>query len=368
MIAYLLGSLNRGGAETLLLDVFNQAKSNGLNAVCAYRKSGALEDQFLQSGIPFQKINFKNIFSGLRKLHHFFRIHKVKVAHAHQPIDAFILWILSLFYPVKVIFTMHGYDYSESFFSGFILKFVLKKTNLNIFVSSTQMEYFAVKYHLDLSRQKVVYNGISFEKMNIARDSDPTSVRQEFKVEEDALLLGMVGNFLPVRDQLTVCRFLKLLHEKNIKFSFIFAGSKSDVFPELYDTCVEFIRVNKLDHLVHFTGSRNDIPMLLNAMDAFVYSTVYDTFGIAVVEAMASGVPVFVNDWKVMQEITDNGKLAIEYQTKNPEDILDKFLEFRENIHLYKIKAKEIQLLIKNRYSIENHISTLKKIYSLFDV
>jgi glycosyltransferase involved in cell wall biosynthesis len=368
MIAYLLGSLNRGGAETLLLDVLNHAKSNGLEAVCAYRKSGVLEHQFQQTGISIQKISFKNFIAGIFNLRKFLKNHQVKVAHAHQPLDALILRILSFIYPLKVVFTMHGYDYSESLVSGMILKYILKRTDLNLYVSNTQMEYFQKKYHLTESKQKVVYNGISFEKLRNINTSDSLSIREEFRVEKDALLLGMVGNFLPVRDQMTVCKFLKLLNDRSIKFSFIFAGSKSDVFPSLYDECVEFIRENKLEKQVHFAGSRTDIPVILSALDAFVYSTVYDTFGIAVVEALASGVPVFVNDWKVMQEVTENGNLAIVYKSSNPEDLLEKFLIFYNNIEVMKMKSGEIQRLIKNRYSIENHLISLKKIYRLFDV
>ena len=44
------------------------------------------------------------------------------------------------------------------------------------------------------------------------------------------------------------------------------------------------------------------------------------------VEAVASGVPTFVNDWVVMREITDNGKLARLYMSKDPADLLRVFM------------------------------------------
>ena len=46
-VVYLLGSLNRGGTETLMLDVFRNAVRCGLDAVCIYRKGGVCEDDLL---------------------------------------------------------------------------------------------------------------------------------------------------------------------------------------------------------------------------------------------------------------------------------------------------------------------------------
>ena len=61
--AYLLGSLNRGGTETLMLDVFRNAARCGLNALGIYRKTGVYEQEFRQSGTPIMQLKpGKNIF------------------------------------------------------------------------------------------------------------------------------------------------------------------------------------------------------------------------------------------------------------------------------------------------------------------
>ncbi len=68
-IAYLLGSLNRGGTETLLLDVFRNAQRYSLDAIGVYRKTGLLEQDFIQSGVRMQKLTFcKNVVSYLFRL------------------------------------------------------------------------------------------------------------------------------------------------------------------------------------------------------------------------------------------------------------------------------------------------------------
>ena len=99
-------------------------------------------------------------------------------------------------------------------------------------------------------------------------------------------------------------------------------------------------------------------------MDAFVYSTEHDTFGIAVVEAMAAGIPVFVNDWGVMREISEDGKYAKLYESKNEQDLLSKFLLFYNNKESYKTYAKDTVLRVRSLYSIEKHLDNLSCIYT----
>ena len=48
--------------------------------------------------------------------------------------------------------------------------------------------------------------------------------------------------------------------------------------------------------------------------------------GLAMVEAVASELATFVNDWVTMREITDNGKLARLYMSKDPADLLRVFM------------------------------------------
>ena len=79
---------------------------------------------------------------------------------------------------------------------------------------------------------------------------------------------------------------------------------------------------------------------------------------------MAVGIPVFVNDWDVMKEITGNGKYATLYKTKNENDLLREFMLFLQNKALYQAKANEASIFVRKQYSIEKHIEKLKKVYN----
>jgi len=372
-VAYLLGSLNRGGTETLLLDVIRNAKKNDLDAITIYRKSGALENDFLESGMPVLCLSpGKNPIRYILHLRKLLLKNKIELTHAQQPVDALYACIATYGTDIKCILSFHGYDFNEKGISKLILRYIIKKTNLNIFVSETQKRYYVDKYTLKATNQKVVYNGISFDKLDnavtqpttLSHRSSSIKLREELQLSHNTLLLGSVGNFNAVRSQITICRFLKLLNEYRIDFRFIFVGKRIESNSELYDTCVDFCITNKLNDKVTFLGVRDDVPTILTQLDAFIYSTDHDTFGIAVVEAMAVGIPVFVNDWGVMTEITEVGKYATLYKTKDERDLLRYFLLFLHDKQAFQEKAKEASVYVRHKFSIEMHIHQLKDLYS----
>ena len=163
---------------------------------------------------------------------------------------------------------------------------------------------------------------------------------------------------------MTICRFLNLLNKKGVDFAFLFVGDKNTNEPWCFDDCVKYCMHNNLNGKVFFLGTRDDVPNILNQLDAFIYSSNHDTFGIAVIEAMAMGLPVFVNDWEVMKEITDKGKHATLFKTRNEHDLFNKFLQFLQNEEAFIQKAKKDAAWARQKYDISRYLIELKNIYA----
>ncbi len=362
-IAYLLGSLNRGGTETLLLDIFRNKRNAHFEIVGIYRKTGQLTNEFNQTGIQLINIaphsfRYFQYFSQLRK---YLKKQDINIVHAQQAIDAIYAWVACLFSSRKIVLTFHGFPESKTF-TNLIYKIAMTCADSIVFVSKYQKHLYEEKYKIKKIRQSnVIHNGISFDKLN---NYPYHSICQELKIPGDTILMGMVGNFVAVRDQITVCRFLNLLKQQGIKFHFLFIGKKNDAEIWHYDNCVNYCQNNNLSDNVSFLGSRTDVPNILNQLDAFIYSTNHDTFGIAVIEAIAAKIPVFVNDWPVMSEITNYGELATLYKTKDENDLFSTFMLFLHNKSIYKDKALLASERVKEYFNIENHINKLEKLYT----
>lgn len=360
-VAHLIGSLNRGGTETLLLDLISPNKAGcDLEFIVIHRKGGSLQQNFQEVGVSIHELpSIVNKFVYLKRLRGLLIEHKIEIIHAHQSLDAFYAYFACIGLDIRIVLSFHGYDYGNGRVSNSITNFIIHKTDVNIFVSQHVKKYYLEKYQLK-GNNIVLYNGIGVRKVNPLYAK---SLRTDFAINDDTLVLGTVGNFVAGRDQFTLCKFLNLLKKKYIQFHFFFVGARNDKEPHLYDVCYQYCLENDLAPNVSFLGSRSDVPSILKQLDAFIYSTDHDTFGIAVVEAMMAGVTTFVNDWEVMNEITENGKFATIYKTKNEQNLLLKFEDFLANIDGYKHISEVKSAVVKEKYSIGNHLAGLHKIY-----
>ena len=365
-VAFFIGGLNRGGTETLVLDIFRKKDAAPFEAVLIYRNEGDLSEDYRATGVPM--IRFKP--SGLKKAGYVFQLRKIlkreriDILHTHTLLNAFIGLFCVCFSRTKLVASFHGLF--TSFKGRLLTQFVLWFADASVFVSD-YVRRWNLEHNLFVSRNRchVVYNGIDFSKFDTQYPVPDFLRIAGSAAQAPSVKLAMVGSFVSGRAHSFLCKSIKGLCDSGVEgFQFFFIGRRSPAEPEIYDGCVRFCEENHLTGIVHFVGERGDIPAVLQNIDGFVYSTNNDTFGIAVVEALAVGVPVFVNDWVVMREITDHGKLACLYKTNDVDDCVRAIGGFIGNVSPYQSAAQAAAPLVRERYSIENHIQTLYSVYN----
>lgn len=356
-VAYLLGSLNRGGAENLILDVFQNSEYAKFDFIGIHRRGGIYEGSFQKVSKTFIHcpISRHKIVSYLHRLRKILLDNEINIAHAQQPIDAVLARIATLGTGIKVVLTVHGFDFNTAVFNR-VLKYIsLCSSDSVIFVSRYQYDYYRNNYHLrESNKYSVLYNGINFSKF----------IPQEKKQLTGRIRMGTVGSFRSGRDHFFICKFLNYLKDKGVDFDFSFIGSKIDTEAERYNHCVDYCNRHGLENNVHFLGGCDNVPFLLSQLDAFIYCSEHDTFGIAVIEAIAAGIPVFVNDWDVMSEITNNGKMATLYKTGDIGDLYEKFQTLLNNYDMAITQTGEKAILAREKYSISTHIENLFEHYN----
>ncbi len=363
-VAYLLGSLNRGGTETLLYDLFRQHAEVPYEMLCVHRKGGAYQEEYYQTGVPMHHISPRKgrYVSYIRKLRTLLLREQVTHVHAQQYIDAIYAHFACRDTGIQVIETFHGYDFDCGRLGGMMIRQSIRWADKLCFVSECQKQYYLQQYDLldNAAKYFVVYNGVNFEKLDNVTELPELPTKN--RPANAGMKLAMVGNFVSVRSQSSLRQFLLDLRNAGIAYDFYFVGKRNEQEPWRYDDCVQFCEEHGLDE-VHFLGARSDVPSILRQLDAFVYATDHDTFGIAVIEAIAAGIPIFVNDWEVMTEITQEGHLATLYKTGNTQDLFGKFMHFVEHREEYKNQAEVSAKQVRRLYSIEAHIARLHEVY-----
>lgn len=348
-ILYLIGGLDNGGKERLLRDVFEMRNALPFEAWCVCRKGFGEEE-----GIIY--LRSKGIMATLRYLRGIVRSKQIQIIHAQSAYDSILAFLATLGLKVQIIQTLHSYEFAKSRHLKIMGRLAFAACRCSVFVSERQMSHFAAVHALNgkqRMKQVLVYNGVNFDRFGYAAHAPNPRMQ-----------MAMVGNFVPAKDQLFVCRFLDEMCMRGYAFDFYFIGKRTESYPECYDKCVDFCRERNLDDKVHFMGNRDDVPELLGKMDAFVYCSKSETFGLAVVEAISMGLPTFVNDLAVFDEITQEGRFATLFSTGNLQELCEKFVDFFDHRQDYVEWAEKNAQEVRNTYSIAAYVANLNALYS----
>ncbi len=166
-------------------------------------------------------------------------------------------------------------------------------------------------------------NGINLARFNPGNAQSREAVRQSFGVSSDVPLVLFVGS----QYRLKGLEFaLRALAEMKTKAVLLVIGA---------DTVAPFKRLADelgLSDRVIFAGARSDLPTIYPAADAFVLPTLYETFALVCLEAMASGLPVLAAPVGGIEDYLRDGENGLHIQ-RDPTEIaakLDRVLNDRE--------------------------------------
>ena len=366
-VAYYIGSLNRGGTEMLTLDICKRHSWAPFEILLVYRNEGELSEAFHETGVKMHRLkpqrgHFLRYMLQMRRL---LQRENVDVLHAQTLMNGVTAVFFLMFTRIRLITTFHGFFYG--LLPVIFRHIVMWGSDATLYVSEYARQWYVSHSWCNSKKCHTVYNGVNFKKIDFAIPCP------DFP-HDGRIKLAMVGNFVGGRSQSVIVRSIHALKERGeCGFDFYFIGKRAEKEPWLYDDCLKYCETHQL-YNVHFLGGRNDVPSLLKSMNGFVYSTVNDTFGIAVIEAMASGLPVVVNDWQVMKEVCsmpdeihqqDMGVWF--FRSGDIRDCADHIQDLLATVRC-KSEALCVQCSrqaewIRRRYSIERHIKNLEQVY-----
>jgi glycosyltransferase involved in cell wall biosynthesis len=136
---------------------------------------------------------------------------------------------------------------------------------------------------------------------------------------------GMVGSLETHKDQAILIRALQVIRSTGVDARLVLIGSGRNE-PVLRALTSELA----LDHAVIFRGAVSDVAPELIALDVFAYSvTDQEGLGIALVEALAAGLPAVASDVGACREVLNGGRLGRLVDGSDPQDWARELLDAR---------------------------------------
>lgn len=210
---------------------------------------------------------------------------------------------------VKVIYTAHGFHfYTGAPLKNWLLYYPVEWLCAHwtdVLITINKEDYERAKKHMH-ARRVVYVPGVGIDtKRFMDATVDRATMRREIGVPEDAVLLMSVGELIARKNHEVAMKALAKIADKNIHYAIVGIGPLRD---EL-QTLAESLGVGEQ---VHFLGYRRDIPELYKAADICVFPSHQEGLPVAVMEAMACGLPIIASDIRGSHELlSSSGNVLI---------------------------------------------------------
>ena len=170
-----------------------------------------------------------------------------------------------------------------------------------------------LKEHYRVADERIVTipNGINLSRFDPANARSRAEMRLSFGVPEDVPLLLFVGSQFRLKGLEFAIRALAEM--KTRAFLLVVGGDTQAPYRRLAE------QLNVSERVI-FAGARSDLPKIYPAADAFVLPTLYETFALVCVEAMASGLPVLASPVGGIEDYLIDGENGFHIQ-RDAQDI-----------------------------------------------
>ena len=211
----------------------------------------------------------------------------------------------------------------------------------------------------DHKKLSIIPNGINYELFNSLGKSK----------EEKTFNLGLVGRVVEIKDIKTAIKAFKLINEYKKDIYFFIIGP-TDEEPDYFKECQNLVQMLDLNDYVSFTGSV-DVRQWYPKIDLAVLSSVSEGQPLALLEAMACGIPVVATDVGSCSEIIfgtsgDDDVYGACGEVVNSKDFVGlskAILKFVDNSEVYKNASRIAKMRVEKRYELKNMLYSYRKIY-----
>lgn len=205
---------------------------------------------------------------------------------------------------------------------------ILKKCKQIITVSEFEKKNIMTKLGIPQDRMTMIYNGYN-EWFKPIQDIE--QIYQKY-IDEPGYFF-FLGNTDPKKNtERTLVAYSKYLEKSDIKRRLLMA----DLDKAYLNDIIERNHIDNVREKIIIPGYiiNSDLPYIYNNAFAFLYTSLRESFGIPLLEAMACGTPVITSDTSSMPEI--GGPNAILVNPESSDEIAQKMLELEQNDDFYR--------------------------------
>lgn len=240
------------------------------------------------------------------------------------------------------------------FYRRLVVPRILRKCRRIITVSEFEKKNIMTKLNIPEERMAMIYNGYN-DWFKPVQD-----LHQVYKKYIDTQgYFFFLGNTDPKKNtERTLVAYAMYLEKSIVKRKLLMA----DLDRDYLDDIIERNHIEDIRKRIVMPGYivNSDLPYIYNNAFAFLYTSLRESFGIPLLEAMACGTPVITSNTSSMPEI--GGPDAILVNPESPEEIAEKMLQLEKDDHFYR-EQEEVGIKRAQLFSWQQTAEHLLNVY-----
>lgn len=330
---------------------------NFRSVVCLFR-SGWLYDTCRTAGLPTYVLPINGAFD-LKWARNFIQLVKkerIGVIHAHEFTANVYGTMLGRLANVPVVATVHGKNYYwEQTKRRAAYRFV-SRTGRMIAVSHDLKRFIGEKVGIPERRIHVIYNGV---EPHLPPDRNRVQkVGGELGLSRWEHIIGTVGSLYPVKGHVHLIRSLPSILRECPKTVLLIVGQG-----ELETNLKAEVGRLGLDEHVQFLGFRSDVSTLLSLMQVFVLPSLSEGLSMALLEAMAAGLPTVATNVGGNGELVHDNHSGYLVPSEDPESLADRVIRLLKNKEQARAFGSQGKQRVAEKFSMASMVSNYQECY-----
>lgn len=177
------------------------------------------------------------------------------------------------------------------------------------------------------------------------------------KKDKSCFTIISIGNLVEKKGHKLLLDTVKLLVDLNINIKLKILG-----YGNLQDSLIQYSKNLDINEYVEFLGNVSDVEGYLAKADIYVHTASYEPFGLALIEAMASSLPVICTDGGGNRDLIEDGGNGFMIDKRDPKLIADKIVLLLNNEEL-RLKIGYYAQQFSKQYDIKVYVNKLLVLY-----
>jgi sugar transferase (PEP-CTERM/EpsH1 system associated) len=358
-ILHVVLSMETGGLENGIVNLVNNADNDRFMVdVLCLREKGTLADRIHNpnSQIIFDGNQDPSLLTAIKKIYKACKDGQYHIVHSHGFTTMLASYLATKLTNTAVMMNgEHGTLYYSSFKQRLLQKWLFRSMDINLTVSSELKSKIQQEFSLSLDNFKPIINGVD---SHVFKPELSSTIRSELNILDQDIIIGSVGRLVSVKNYPSLIKAFSQVYKNNAHTHLVLAGDghERSALEQLTDQL-------NLKNRIHFLGSRDDIPNVMNGFDLFVLPSFSEGLSNTLLEAMSCGVPVIASHVGGNPEIVKTDVSGFLY----PSDDVNALAELLSTLCNSPSHIKKLSVLarkhIVNNYSLMSMVNNYETVY-----